>query len=45
MVRGRFPLSSYGGEGWGEEAPAVFRNYRPEISSSGVRLQPISLVY
>ena len=27
-----------------EEAPAVFHDYRPEISSSGVRRQPISLV-
>ena len=37
-------LSSFGGEGQGEEAPVVFRDYRPEISSIGVLLQPISLV-
>jgi len=40
-MRGCFPLSSFGGKGWGEKAPAVFLDYRPEISSSGVLLQPI----
>ena len=38
LMRACFSLSSFGGEGWGEEAPAVFRDYRPETSSIGVLL-------
>ncbi len=30
-------------EGWGEDASAVFHDSRPELSSSGVIFQPISL--
>ena len=42
-MRGRFPLSSFGGEGWGEEALAGSRDYRPKITSGGILLQPSSM--